>query len=237
MDKNEIARHANELNALSHEEDGVEYWLARDIMEHMGYSKWENFAKAVQRAKDACANSGQQVEAHFRDTTRNAATVNGGTRVIGDVKLTRYACYLVAQNGDPRKEEVALLQSYFAVQTRTAELLEQRMGEISRARRTRGAGRRGEATVQAQLRTRRGRTRVRHHPQPRRPGVVRTQHAGDEEQARRAEKPSAGRQTTSHQRDGQAARHADDQPQHRAEGSAWNLADWQRARRQQPLRA
>ena len=75
MDKNEIARHANELDALSHEEDGVEYWLARDIMEHMGYSKWENFAKAVQRAKDACAKSGQQVEAHFRDTTRSAATV------------------------------------------------------------------------------------------------------------------------------------------------------------------
>lgn len=146
MDKNEIARHANELNALSHEEDGVEYWLARDIMEHMGYSKWENFAKAVQRAKDACANSGQQVEAHFRDTTRNAATVNGGTRVIGDVKLTRYACYLVAQNGDPRKEEVALLQSYFAVQTRTAELLEQRMGEISRL-----AGREALAVEEKQL--------------------------------------------------------------------------------------
>lgn len=146
MDKNEIARHANELDALSHEEDGVEYWLARDIMEHMGYSKWENFAKAVQRAKDACANSGQQVEAHFRDTTRNAATVNGGTRVIGDVKLTRYACYLVAQNGDPRKEEVALLQSYFAVQTRTAELLEQRMGEISRL-----AGREALAVEEKQL--------------------------------------------------------------------------------------
>lgn len=100
----------------------------------------------MQRAKDACANSGQQVEAHFRDTTRNAATVNGGTRVIGDVKLTRYACYLVAQNGDPRKEEVALLQSYFAVQTRTAELLEQRMGEISRL-----AGREALAVEEKQL--------------------------------------------------------------------------------------
>lgn len=110
----------------------MEFWHARELMKYMGYTKWENFTKVIQRARSACQNAGQPVEAHFRNTKRDVELGSGAIRSIDDVKLTRYACYLVAQNGDPRKEEVALLQSYFAVQTRTAELLEQRMGEILR---------------------------------------------------------------------------------------------------------
>ena len=110
----------------------MEFWHARELMKYMGYTKWENFTKVIQRAKSACENSGQPIDAHFRDTKRDVELGSGAIRSIDDVKLTRYACYLTAQNGDPRKEEVALLQSYFAVQTRTAELLEQRMGEILR---------------------------------------------------------------------------------------------------------
>lgn len=133
MDRELIASRAAALDAMMNKnEDGVEFWYARDLMKGMGYTKWENFAKAVQRAKDSCKNAGQAVDSHFRDTTRNVDLGSGATRTISDVKLTRYACYLVAQNGDPRKEEIALMQSYFAIQTRTAELIEQRMWEITR---------------------------------------------------------------------------------------------------------
>lgn len=133
MDKETIARYAASLDTLlNKDENDVEFWHARELMKYMGYTKWENFTKVIQRARSACQNAGQPVEAHFRDTKRDVELGSGAIRSIDDVKLTRYACYLVAQNGDPRKEEVALLQSYFAVQTRTAELLEQRMGEILR---------------------------------------------------------------------------------------------------------
>lgn len=133
MDKETIARYAASLDTLiNKDENGVEFWHARELMKYMGYTKWENFTKVMQRAQSACKNAGQPIDAHFRDTKRDVELGSGAIRSIDDVKLTRYACYLTAQNGDPRKEEVALLQSYFAVQTRTAELLEQRMGEILR---------------------------------------------------------------------------------------------------------
>ncbi|BAQ32058.1 DNA damage-inducible protein D [Bifidobacterium scardovii] len=132
MDKEAIKRYANDLDAIANNEDDVEFWYARDVMAYMNYSEWRAFSKAISRARNACENSGIPIEAHFRDVKRNVELGKGATRSIDDVKLTRYACYLIAQNGDPKKEEVALLQSYFAVQTRTAELLEQRMGEIIR---------------------------------------------------------------------------------------------------------
>lgn len=132
MDKETIKRYASDLDAISNNEDGVEFWYARDVMAYMNYSEWRAFSKAISRARNACENSGIPIEAHFRDIKKNVELGKGATRSIDDVKLTRYACYLIAQNGDPKKEEVALLQSYFAVQTRTAELLEQRMGEIIR---------------------------------------------------------------------------------------------------------
>lgn len=133
MDKETITQYTTSLDTLTNKDDNdVEFWHARELMKYMGYTKWENFTKVIQRAKSACENSGQPIDAHFRDTKRDVELGSGAIRSIDDVKLTRYACYLTAQNGDPRKEEVALLQSYFAIQTRTAELLEQRMGEILR---------------------------------------------------------------------------------------------------------
>ena len=137
MNRDEITRKTSELSTIAHttEDSKVEYWYARELMTYMGYDRWENFSKAITRAKQACDNSGVSVESHFRDTTRDVTLGSGATRSIADVKLTRYACYLIAQNGDPKKEEVALLQSYFAVQTRKTEIIEQRMGEISRLER------------------------------------------------------------------------------------------------------
>lgn len=133
MDRNDIEQHANTLDSIMHTDDNeVEFWYARDLMEQMRYTEWRNFSKVIEKARVSCSNAGQPIDAHFRDTKRNVELGSGAIRSIDDVKLTRYACYLTAQNGDPRKEEVALLQSYFAVQTRTAELLEQRMGEILR---------------------------------------------------------------------------------------------------------
>lgn len=110
----------------------VEYWFARDIMQHLGYVDWRNFSKAITRAQQACENSGNEIECHFQATTRQAPLGSGALRPIEDMKLTRYACYLIVQNGDPRKEEVALMQSYFALRTRQAELIEQRMSELIR---------------------------------------------------------------------------------------------------------
>ncbi|RYN04947.1 DNA damage-inducible protein D [Bifidobacterium animalis] len=133
MDREKLVQRKNALDSLSQkDEHGVEYWFARDIMQQLGYSEWRNFSRVIEKARLACLNSGQQTQSHFRTTTRQATIGSGAVRGIEDVKLTRYACYLVAQNGDPRKEEVALLQSYFALQTRTAEMLEQRMAEILR---------------------------------------------------------------------------------------------------------
>lgn len=132
MDKAVIERYANALNSLANDADGVEFWYARDVMKYMNYSEWRAFAKAIDRAKSACDNSGIPVDSHFQDIERDVMIGSGAKRPIRDVRMTRYACYLLAQNGDPRKEEVALLQSYFAVQTRTAEILGQRMAELSR---------------------------------------------------------------------------------------------------------
>lgn len=112
----------------------------------MGTTDGKTSAKLLHEPSKHCDNSGVSVESHFRDTTRDVTLGSGATRSIADVKLTRYACYLIAQNGDPKKEEVALLQSYFAVQTRKTEIIEQRMGEISRL-----TGREALATAEKKL--------------------------------------------------------------------------------------
>jgi DNA-damage-inducible protein D len=113
-------------------EGGVEYWLARDIQYLLGYAKWDNFLNVVSKAKTACEVSGHQVRDHFADVGKTIQMPKSAEKEIPDLMLTRYACYLIAQNGDPKKQEIAFAQTYFAVQTRRAELIEQRLLEAER---------------------------------------------------------------------------------------------------------
>jgi DNA-damage-inducible protein D len=117
LDAFEAAAHADN--------DGTPYWLARELAPMLGYQRWENFASAIDRAKLACANSAEPKSDHFRDVTKMVTLGSGAQREIDDVELTRFACYLIAQNGDPSKTEIAAAQMYFAVQTRRQEVADQ----------------------------------------------------------------------------------------------------------------
>lgn len=113
-------------------ESGGEFWFARDLQRVLDYAKWENFVKVIEKARIACKNSGYNWEDHFLDIGKMINLGKGATRKIDDIALTRYACYLIAQNGDSSKETIAFAQTYFAVQTRKQELIEQRLGEVER---------------------------------------------------------------------------------------------------------
>lgn len=133
MKKEVIVRlHASFEELVHKDEDGGEYWLARDLQELLGYAKWENFAKVIDKASTACKASGYEPEDHFLDVRKMIDLGKGATRAIDDIALTRYACYLIAQNGDPSKEAIAFAQTYFAIQTRKQELIEQRLAEMER---------------------------------------------------------------------------------------------------------
>ncbi len=119
-----------------HVQDGVEFWCARDLQELLGYDEWRNFLKVIEKAQESCKTANNPILDHFVDANKSIPVPKGGERIIEDLLLTRYACYLIAQNGDPRKEEIAFAQSYFAVQTRKQEIIEDhiRLAERLKAR-------------------------------------------------------------------------------------------------------
>ena len=141
MDSRDIEKWRVELDSYAHVEDGVEYWLARDLMEPLGYTQWRNFETAIKRAMASCEVNKMPVVSYFAETSKIVPT-GIGQKAVKDYKLTRYACYLIAQNGDPNKPEIALAQAYFAVQTRRQELIEQHFagGRCGASRLARCAG-------------------------------------------------------------------------------------------------
>lgn len=119
-----------------HVQDDVEFWFARDLQILLGYTEWRNFLRAIEKGRESCKTSNHTISDHFVDVNKSIPVPKGGERKIEDLLLTRYACYLIAQNGDPRKEEIAFAQSYFAVQTRKQEIIEEhiRLAERLKAR-------------------------------------------------------------------------------------------------------
>lgn len=134
MDKNRVGQIKEQFDLVIHSDENanIEFWYARELMSLLGYERWNNFDKAVSRAMDSCESGGIEVSDHFREVAKMVPLGSGSQRKIKDYMLTRYACYLIAQNGDPKKEEIAFAQSYFAVQTRKQELIEERIALIER---------------------------------------------------------------------------------------------------------
>lgn len=132
MEKTIITRLNKSFEESAYEQDGIEYWLARELQELLGYADWRNFLNAINKAKESCENTGEAISDHFVDITKMVKIGSGAERKQDDIMLTRYACYLIAQNGDPKKDQIAFAQSYFAIQTRKQEILEERIQLMER---------------------------------------------------------------------------------------------------------
>jgi len=132
MKRDAIAALRKNFEDYVNETDGVEFWFARDLQKLLDYDDWRNFLNVIEKAKISCKNSNRKIQDHFVDVNKMVQLGSGSEREIDDLALTRYACYIIAQNGDPRKEQIAFAQSYFAVQTRKQELIEQRIALAER---------------------------------------------------------------------------------------------------------
>jgi|ERR1019366_1726448 DNA-damage-inducible protein D len=132
MEKETINKLNKTFEECAYQQEGIDYWLARELQELLGYSDWRNFLNAVDKAKESCKTTGEAVLDHFVDVTKTIPMPKGASKEVPDIMLTRYACYLIAQNGDPKKEQIAFAQSYFAIQTRKQELLEERINLMER---------------------------------------------------------------------------------------------------------
>jgi len=132
MKKELIADLFSQFESACYIYEGIECWSARELQPILGYARWENFTNAIEKAKKACENAGEETSHHFRGFTKMVELGSGANREIEDIALTRYACYLVAQNGDSAKSEIAFAQTYFAVQTRRQELIEKRLLDVAR---------------------------------------------------------------------------------------------------------
>jgi DNA-damage-inducible protein D len=127
MEKKIISKLTKNFEDYAQNENGLEFWFARDLQKLLGYGDLRNFLNVVEKAKESCKNAGFSISDHFVEVTKMVPLGSGSEREVEDIMLTRYACYLIAQNGDPKKEEIAFAQSYFAVQTRKQELIEERI--------------------------------------------------------------------------------------------------------------